>query len=246
MIPDIPYPPARLASLRGPKAFPPYPGPYLEEGGLEGEWLLALGANVKAAAACAPLSIDLLSPEELAAFRGLCGLGAAGGKSGPRGQPDPAGQRAWLTERAALYRLRKSRGPLPESPSGKSVSVGFAGGLAIAVACTDAAAGLGVGLACDRPVPSCMAPFFLSAREAEWAAMRADESAGSDRLRLWTIKAALAKADSESGGGPLSGYRLADPGARRGKAESGDGKRFFRYVSHKLAGWRLSLAIRKS
>lgn len=211
---------------------------WLEEGGLAGEWRLALGREVRAAAAFAPLSVDLLTPGELACYRTL---------------QDPLRRRAWLTGRAALRRLlrRLDRGP---DASGldyprPDMSLAHCAGLAIAVASLDAgAAGLGVDLESDRPMPPAAAAFFLTERERARLDRRPAPPEAEAReaalMRLWTVKEALFKADPANRSRILADYEVADAAVRRGKAgmRIGLDDRKFRYVSHRLAGWHLTLA----
>jgi hypothetical protein len=74
--------------------------------------------------------------------------------------------------------------------------------------------------------------------------MEAPAEAQSVRLRLWTAKAALRSADRGGSRRSLCEYRIPLPSQRRGKAAipSGAGHADFRYVTHRLAGWRLALA----
>ncbi|MBW8886555.1 MAG: 4'-phosphopantetheinyl transferase superfamily protein [Fibrobacteres bacterium] len=211
---------------------------YLEAGGLAGEWRRALGLDVRAAVAFSPLSVDLLTPGELARYRNLDGTER---------------RRSWLTGRAALRRLlrRLDRGPDTAGLAfpAPDMSLTHSGGMAVAVACLDAPGqGLGVDLEAERSLRSESARFFLSDGERARLALRglAPESAGFEDalLRLWTAKEALFKADTGNRGRILADYRLSDPMARRGRAalRAELGRREFRYVSHRLAGWHLSLA----
>src|SRR4051794_30904516 len=109
---------------------------YLEEGGLAAEWQRALGLKVVAAVAYAPISVDLLTPGELARYRTLGG---------------PDRRRAWLTGRAALRRLlrRLDRGPDTAGLAfpAPDMSLTHSGGVAVAIAAPDGSGrGLGVDL----------------------------------------------------------------------------------------------------
>ncbi len=217
---------------------------YLEEGGLIGEWRLALGLEVRAAAAFAPLSVDLLTPGELARYRNLSATSR---------------RRDWLTGRAALRKLLRRLDLGPDTASlefpAANLSLTHSGGMAVAVACLDAPGpGLGVDLEAERPMRPEAARFFLG--EDEMAKLNGrnamDGGAESEEglLRLWTAKEALFKADMDNRNRVLTDYRVADPMVRRGKAglrpglDTGapEAAREFRYISHRLAGWHLSLA----
>lgn len=211
---------------------------WLEEGGLTGEWRLALGREVRAAAAFAPLSVDLLTPGELVRYRTL---------------QDTSRRRAWLTGRAALRRLLRGldRGPDTaelEFPR-PDMSLAHCAGLSVAVASLDAgAAGLGVDLESERPMPPEAASFFLTERERARLDRRpappVAEAPEAGLMRLWTVKEALFKADPANRSRILADYEVADAALRRGKASMRQGldARRFRYVSHRLAGWHLTLA----
>jgi 4'-phosphopantetheinyl transferase EntD len=214
---------------------------YLEEGGLEAEWRSALGMDIRAAVAQAPVSPDLLSPGELRRYRLL---------------PDPERRRAWLTGRAALKRLLR-RLDLASDTSGlefpaAGLSLSHAGGIALAVACAEiggtalsrSSRGLGVDIEADRSMRPESARFFLGPEERERISALAE---GHERalLRAWTIKEAVFKSDPDNRGRLLADYRLADAAARRGSACMKNGPRVtggFRYLSHHLAGWHISVA----
>jgi 4'-phosphopantetheinyl transferase EntD len=203
---------------------------FLEEGALAGEWSSALGLQVEAAAACAPLSVDLLAPWELARYRAL----------------DVSLRRPWLTGRAALRRLRARLGMDPEAavPAG-GFSVSHSAGLSIAIAAASGpSAGVGVDLEPHRPLHPDTAFVILSAAERANLDDPGAEAADGGLLRLWTAKAALFKADPDREGRAFTDYRVADAGLRRGKAALRPGlpARRFRYVSHRLGEWHLSLA----
>lgn len=206
---------------------------FLEDGALAGEWSSALGLDVEAAAACAPLSTDLLTPGELARYRTL----------------DVSVRRAWLTGRAALRRLFARLELDPETadlafPSSR-FSLSHAGGLSVAIARTGGpSAGVGVDLEPHRPLHPDSAFVLLAPRERLRLEDPEAEAAQGGLVRLWTAKEALFKADPDNRGRVPVDYRLADPRVRRGKAalRAGLPPRRFRYVSHRLGNWHLSLA----
>ena len=217
---------------------------YLEEGGLIGEWRLAWGLEVRAAAAFSPLSVDLLTAGELARYRTLS---------------DTLRRRDWLTGRAALRRLLRRLDLGPDTSSlefpAANISLTHSAGMAVAVACLDASApGLGVDLEAERPMRPESAQFFLSegelAKLAGRGALDGSVECGDALLRLWTAKEALFKSDLGNRNRVLTDYAVADPMVRRGRAgmraglQMADGNpgKEFRYVSHRLVGWHLSLA----
>lgn len=213
---------------------------WIEDGGLAGEWRLALGLDARAAFAFAPLSVDLLSPGELARYRTL---------------RDTSARRAWLTGRAALRRLLERLGRDPDTAAlafpRADLSLAHCGGAAVALGLSGpghGALGLGVDLEADRPMHPQATGFFLT--EAERARLEArpaghsPEAMDASLARLWTVKEALFKADPGNGPRLLADYEVADPSLRRGRAGLRPGlePRAFRYVSHRLAGWHFSLA----
>jgi 4'-phosphopantetheinyl transferase EntD len=213
---------------------------FLEEGCLAAEWRRALGLDLRAAVAFSPLSVDLLTPGERARYRAF---------------PGTERRRTWLTGRAALRRLLRRLDLGPDTSAlefpAAGMSLTHSRGMAVAIACLGSTGqGLGVDLEAERPMRQEAARFFLSGEEcAELAALGpAPGSAGGEEalLRLWTVKEALFKADMGNRDRVLADYRVADPRVRRGRAALRPdlGAKGFRYVSHRLAGWHLSLAAR--
>lgn len=219
---------------------------YLEQGGLDGDWHAALGIGIRAAVASSPLPVDVLTPGELERYRRL---------------QDPVRRRTWLTGRAALKRLlrrldRASDTSLVDFPAA-DISLSHSGGIALAVACAEtfsepasaSARGLGVDIEADRSLRPEAARFFLTPDEQERLARPGPGAAGMDHaqelLRAWTIKEAVFKSDPDNRGRMLADYRLADAAARVGTARLAKASEVtggFRYISHHLAGWRISVA----
>jgi hypothetical protein len=240
---------------------------YLEEGGLEKEWLSAFGVPLRAAVAQGPVSVDFLSKGELARYRSVSGIER---------------RRAWLTGRAALKRwLRRS--DLDEDteaigfPS-YGLSVSSCGGFAITMGIDSRASakgeapegmgrngeppapepvgtgsafrGIGLALQAARPFSGDSGRTAFS--PGEWAALSGmDGSEDPERreravLRALAAKTAVFRADSESPGRSLSGYRLGNPLARKGWAFSAGASRVtgrFQYLAHYLGGWHISVAV---
>jgi hypothetical protein len=218
---------------------------YLEQGGLEGEWLSAFGVPLRAAVAHAPVSVDLLSKGELARYRSISGIER---------------RRAWLTGRAALKRwLRRSdldedteRIGIP--PHG--ISLSMRDGFAIAVgAASDGSEnrlrGLGVAAEGSLPITSEWGQALFSPEE--WGFLSGKDAGPVDEerrerafLRAWTVKSAVFRADPGSLGRRLPDYRLGNPLARKGWAGIAGGCGVtgkFQYLVHYLGGWHIAVAV---
>ena len=100
--------------------------------------------------------------------------------------------------------------------------------------------GIGIDLELSRPVQDDHARFYLSKSECESAI---DED---QRLRLWTVKEALFKADPDNHDAVIGHYRVQTPSALSGQARNRKGRIFFymcekspidKIFSEKQGGW---------
>lgn len=148
----------------------------------------------------------------------------------------------WLRGRAALKRalcraeLDDDTAHLP-LPSPRA-SLSHAGKVAVACVRLDEdlrVAGVGIDLERDRPVSDAHTRFFLT--PSERAAARVE-----DRLRLWTVKEALFKADPDNAGTVVGDYEVLEPRALEGEARSRAGRRL-RYRCLRVGGGWLTLAL---
>ena len=99
---------------------------------------------------------------------------------------------------------------------------------------------IGIDLELRRPVQDDHARFYLSKSECESAI---DED---QRLRLWTVKEALFKADPDNHDAVIGHYRVQTPSALSGQARNRKGRIFFymcekspidKIFSEKQGGW---------
>jgi len=100
--------------------------------------------------------------------------------------------------------------------------------------------GIGIDLELSRPVQDEHARFYLSKSERESAI---DDK---QRLRLWTVKEALFKADPDNHDAVVGHYRVQTPSALSGQARNRKGRIFFyacekspidKFFSEKQGGW---------
>ena len=109
----------------------------------------------------------------------------------------------------------------------------------------EAAAGIGVDLELRAHMREGAERFFLGTEETRWLLALAPLDRDRERVRLWTVKEALFKANPGNEGTLLGHYLLDEPGARKGlarwKAETTAG---FVYASVLLAPGAVSLAVR--
>lgn len=125
------------------------------------------------------------------------------------------------------------------------LSLSHSNELAVAVACIEAASGLGVDIELLRPLRQGSARFFLSELEQVWLSSIDSTLINDELLRLWTVKESLFKSDLQNQGKTLIKYSLEDPSAQRGKAKTSqkDGLSRFTYISRKIDNYWLSIAI---
>ena len=105
--------------------------------------------------------------------------------------------------------------------------------------------GIGVDIELTRIVSDSHAKFYLSSKE------RKITRNNDDRIRLWTVKEALFKADQNNKNKVLSDFKIKNPKLHRGKAQNNAGNLFY-YCSEQLSkskifkikseGW-MSLAV---
>lgn len=174
-----------------------------------------LGVRLRLAAADAPIPPSALTAVGRARWHAL------------RARP---GRRDWLLGRAALRELVGVLG-VGEDPSALAfphprLSLTHAGGLALAVGVEAPGPGpdghvVGVGIDFE-PARSSVDPrldrFFLDGVEQAWVDGLGEPEASAARLRLWTVKEALFKANPVNAGTVLAAYRPPSPAARHGPA----------------------------
>ena len=141
--------------------------------------------------------------------------------------------------RAALDALRQRLGDAGGEPLAfphPRYSLSHSRGAAVAIGLLDARPrGIGLDLEWHRRVPGGAERFYLSDRERQ-------RLAGASRLRLWTLKEALFKADLANASSRLHHYELCTADPARGLGVSRRGA-LFRYASLELDGGFLSVAV---
>lgn len=173
----------------------------------------AFGIRLEFAITRDPLTPDDLAPGELARYEAF---GHA-----PR-------REEWLRGRAALKSVLRRLGNSEDTsliafPHAR-LSLTHSAGLAAAVGCRGPGLlGLGIDFEPQRPMRAGSERFFLTASERD----RLGTAGEADRLRLWTLKEALFKADpgNRSDSRNLWSYEITGPidarqGAARGPADS--------------------------
>ncbi len=131
--------------------------------------------------------------------------------------------------RAALRALGPQPGPAWRGRSHPCRSLTHAGGIAIAAGVADPAVhGIGVDLELRAGIAAAAARFYL--KPAEAALARSDR----ERLRLWTVKEAVFKADPANAGRWLFDYALPAPAAWRGVATAAGSDLSFEYACVEL------------
>ena len=188
----------------------------------------ALGRAVLLERAHAPVALEQLSAGEQAR---LLALGSA------------RGAHAWLLGRAALKRLL-GRLRLDEDTAALSLphavlSLTHTARCAVAAAVLPGS-GTGVDLETERSPRENAERFFLDQAEQAWVATLPAAQRGLHRLRLWTVKEALFKANLANAQTLVGHYSVADPAALAGEARWRE--RRFRYASVDVEGGVLTLA----
>jgi phosphopantetheinyl transferase len=192
-----------------------------------------LGVDLVIAVCREPLPADTLAPGEkrrLDSFRHsgrredwLRGRGALKGLLRELGRPEDTSDLAFPHPRFSLTHA-----------AGAGIAAGIRG---------DRAFGLGVDFEAPRRLRPETERFYLDPRERKALAGFEGER-DALRLRLWTLKEALFKADPENKGRVLRNYRLRNPLADQGVAEGPDADWIFRYVSVAFESGFLSVAAR--
>jgi 4'-phosphopantetheinyl transferase EntD len=190
----------------------------------------ALGTPVLVETSAAPARLAALRPRERTLYR--------------REVQGTARDISWRRGRAALRRLLRRIGAEDETAALRfphaRISLSHGGGLAIAVY-VPGSHGVGVDLEQRRRLPEGSERFFLDDTERRFLeSLPARERAG-ERLRLWTVKEAVFKANLENEGTVVGDYRTVVPAARAGLAE---GRGFScRYASVPFAHGFVSVAL---
>lgn len=145
----------------------------------------------------------------------------------------------WRRGRSALKRVLGQLGRDVDTAALRwpdaEVSLTHAAGRAVAAGARGAL-GVGVDLEMDRVPSPGVERFYLTAAEQAWLAGRPEARRASDRLRLWTVKEAVFKADLRNRGAMVGDYALDAPAALAGRARCGG--RVIRYASMDLGrGW---------
>ena len=174
---------------------------------------------------------------------------------------DTARAASWLRGRAALERLLERLTSEQESGSSGDARIPSAPGVrfphpflslthtrdwAIAAGTIPGAAlGIGVDLELRTGMREGAERFFLGAEETRRLLAMPAEARGEERVRLWTVKEALFKANPANQGTLLGHCLLEDPGAVAGAARRrGDPAARLRYASVPLdGGGALSVAV---
>ena len=146
----------------------------------------------------------------------------------------PARAEERAASRRALRLLSTTLGP-----NGTSTSLSHSQGISVAAAVIRSQASIGVDLEQNRTADPRTGRFFLRDHELAW--LDAAAARNGERMRLWTVKEALFKADPGNAGTVLRSYALADPGARTGYARREPGVQFG-YGSTRLGQRHLSVA----
>lgn len=168
------------------------------------------GLHVLLALSTEPLAPKELTRPEAAALAAL--------PEGPR-------RRAWLTGRRALRRALAARGLPPDtsahrfpSPVASLSHSAEMGAAAVVVTAPCAANGVGVDIQIGHVPDPRTPPFFLDSEEQRWLSALPGPDQPPARLRLWTVKEALFKADPGNATALLRDYVTVDPSAATGRA----------------------------
>jgi 4'-phosphopantetheinyl transferase EntD len=173
-------------------------------------------------------------------------------------------RREWLVGRRALRGALAAAGRPPDTAgirfpvrwASVSHSAGWAvavavpmdpGGAAHAGGAEAAILGVGVDLELGASPSPGAARFFLRESETRRLRARADDERDDDRLRLWTVKEALFKADRDNASATLVDYEVVDPVAAAGRAwcvvRPGLG---FAYESDQVLGGVRTIAVARA
>lgn len=169
---------------------------------------------------------------------------------------DPGRAASWARGRAALQRLAER---LTETGAASDLdpacvrfphpflSLTHTGTWAVAAGTVpDAASGIGVDLELRAGMREGAERFFLGSDEIRWLLASAPDARDRERVRLWTVKEALFKANPRNRDTLLGHYLLEDPGSLTGTARwREEAAATFRYAGVMLDPGALSLAIRR-
>jgi 4'-phosphopantetheinyl transferase EntD len=198
---------------------------------LENELGNALAVAMKVSIAYAPVDPSSLSAGEQARRKALEGSPKLG---------------AWMRGRRALKRLLGRLGEPDDTASiafpNRRFSLTHSGDAAVAVgAALPSLRGIGVDLELGRGPGEASERLFLSESERRAVADLGPKA----RLRLWTVKEALYKANLGNSETWFTHYVVDDPRGDRGAAFVGreGGRLEMRYASFELAGGYLTVAI---
>jgi hypothetical protein len=154
--------------------------------------------------------------------------------------------------RSALKTLLARLGENPENSFAfphPRFSITHSGSVAIAfgILAGKTRAGAGIDYEASAGVSGKVERFFLRSEERRWLRRVGSPAAQKHRLRLWTVKEALFKADLENAGTFLLDYATSDPSVASGWAESSAtrlGRRAWRYASLEVGEGVLTAAVR--
>ena len=160
----------------------------------------------------------------------------------------------WLRGRHALALVLNALGrPYDAAPPvasiqfpNRTVSLSHSGGWAVAVGTASSrVSGIGVDLERGRTPRPQAVRFYLDESERSWLSGQPMRSRPRHRLRLWTAKEAVFKADPANAMVGLADYRLAAPAAAQGVARRVPGipALSYRYATLNLPGGFVSVAI---
>ncbi len=164
-------------------------------------------ADVELAVATAPVTVEELTPGELARL------------------PDGLRRHDWLLGRAALKAVLGIADTSVVAFPNRSVSLTHSGGVAVAARCDGPQAGLGVDLEGWQTIDPRTARLYLHAHEQ------------GDLLRLWTVKEALFKATPDNDAAVFLDYEVDDPHALTGRARDRLGRTFEYVSTSRPEGW---------
>ena len=154
--------------------------------------------------------------------------------------------------RCALRALLTRLGENPENSFAfphPRFSITHSGAVAIAfgIGANQPRSGAGIDYEVSARVSGKAERFFLRSEERRWLRRVGSPAARKQRLRLWTVKEALFKADLENADTFLLDYATSDPSAASGWAESSAtrlGRRAWRYASLEIGEGVLTAGVR--
>lgn len=196
-----------------------------------------IGVACAVAAADSPEPLSSLTPEERWRVESF--------GSSPRAESYRRGRSAL---RSLLARLGENPEKLLAFPHSR-FSITHSGSVAIAfgIPANQPRAGAGIDYETSAKVSSKAERFFLRSMERRWLHAVGRPAARRQRLRLWTVKEALFKADLENVNTFLRDYATCDPSAPSGWAtpcapRAGEGA--WRYASLEVGEGFLTAAVR--